>query len=526
MRTLLLALVLTILAGPAGAQQRAPGKGSGVALVVVIAVDQLRPDYYRTFDRQFTGGFRRLIDHAALFERGRQYHAITETAPGHSTVLSGREPYRTGIVNNSNGVEDAAAPVLGNPQAPGASPRRFLGTTLFDWMLAKDPETRQLAVSRKDRGAILMTGRAKGQVYWFGNGRFTTSSYYADSLPGWVETFNARRSAERLAGTTWNLLLPPDSYAERDDQPYEVGGVENVFPQPLPATAEETARRFSEFPWMDSLIAEFALEGVNRLALGKRGKPDLLTVSFSTTDAVGHEYGPDSRELHDHLLRLDRWLGRFLDSLAVLVPAESTVVVLTADHGVQPLPELTRARGRPAQRIWLSDVADTAEARLARRYRTDFELIFDSGLLSADTAAMSARGIRVDSVASALAKAARRPGVLRVYTPATLRSAPASEREAVLWRNQLPAGFGWLIVAAIEPGYVWSTPNRTAGEHGSTADLDVTVPIAFMGKGIRPARITRPVRTVDIAPTLASMLGITPTERLDGQVLAEVTKGR
>ena len=239
-------------------------------------------------------------------------------------------------------------------------------------------------------------------------------------------------------------------------------------------------------------------------------------MSFSTTDAVGHEYGPDSRELHDQLLRLDRWLGRFLDSLAVLVPAESTLVVLTADHGVQPL---------PAQRIGLSDLAASAEEQLAR-YRTDFDLIFDSGLLSADTAAMSARGIRVDSVASTLAKAARRPGVLRVYTPATLRAAPASEREAVLWRNQLPTRFGWLIVAAIEPGYVWSTPDRTAAEHGSTADLDVTVPIAFMGKGIRPARITRPVRTVDIAPTLASLLGITPTEQLDGQVLAEVTKGR
>ncbi len=517
MRSLLIALALAVLSAPCNAQRSGTGNGPGVALVVVIAVDQFRPDYFRTYDRQFTGGFRRLIDQAALFERGRQYHAITETAPGHSTMLSGREPYRTGIVNNTNGVEDAAAPVLGNPDAPGASPRRFLGTTLFDWMLAKDPEARQLAVSRKDRGAILMIGRAKGQVYWFGGGRFSTSRYYADSLPEWVDAFNARRSAERLAGTTWNLLLPSSAYAERDDPPYERGGKENVFPHPLPATAEETARRFSEFPWMDSLTAEFALEGVNRLGLGKRGKPDLLTVSFSTTDAVGHEYGPDSRELHDQLLRLDRWLGRFLDSLAVLVPAESTLVVLTADHGVQPL---------PAQRIWLSDLAASAEEQLARRYRTDFDLIFDSGLLSADTAAMSARGIRVDSVASALAKAARRPGILRVYTPATLRAAPASEREAVLWRNQMPPRFGWLIVAAIEPGYVWSTPDRTAAEHGSTADLDVTVPIAFMGKGIRPTRITRPVRTVDIAPTLASLLGITPTEQLDGQVLAEVTKGR
>jgi arylsulfatase A-like enzyme len=193
--------------------------------------------------------------------------------------------------------------------------------------------------------------------------------------------------------------------------------------------------------------------------------------------------------------------------------------VLTADHGVQPLP-------RPARRISLGDLASAAGTELSRRYRMDFNLVFDSGLLSADTTAMSARGLNVDSVAAAVATAARRPGVLRVYTPKTLGAAPDSDREASLWRNQLPPGFGWLLLAAIEPGYVWSAPDRTAAEHGSTAELDVTVPVAFMGKGIRGARITRPVRTVDIAPTLAVLLGLAPTERLDGQVLAEVTNAR
>ena len=381
MRILAGCLLLGLLSGPLAAQQRAADKGRGVALVVVIAVDQLRPDYFRTYDRQFTGGLRRLIDQAVLFERGQQYHAITETAPGHSTMLSGREPYSTGILNNTNGVEDAAAPVLGNPGAPGASPRRFLGTTLFDWMLAVDPKARQLAVSRKDRGAILMTGRAKGQVYWFGDGRFSTSRYYAEQLPDWVGAFNARRSAERLAGATWNLLLPASSYAERDDQPFERGGVDNVFPHRLPDTAEETARRFAYFPWMDSLTAEFALEGVRQLGLGKRGRPDLLTVSFSTTDAVGHEFGPDSRELHDHLLRLDRWLGKFLDSLALLVPAREHPgrahrrprgAVAAGIHPGQSREEGAAGRaGRSGRHVG---------GELAQRYRTDFGLTFDSGL--------------------------------------------------------------------------------------------------------------------------------------------------
>ena len=505
------------------APTRAQAQRRDIALVVLVAVDQLRPDYLRTFDRQFTGGFRRLLDRGAVFEQGRQLHAITETAPGHATMLSGRHPARTGIVSNEHGVEDPLAPFLGNPHVIGASPRNFRGTTLFDWMLAGDPGVRVLSVSRKDRGAILPVGRARGEVYWSFDGRFATSRYYADTLPDWVEAFNARRSAERLAGSVWTLLRPESAYPEPDDPPFENGGRSQTFPHPLPAGAVETAQRLGSFPWMDSLTIEFALDGVRHLELGRRGRPDLLSVSLSTTDAVGHQYGPDSRELHDHLLRLDRWLGRFLDSLAVLVPGQRTVVALTADHGVQPLPEWSRAHGRPAARLWLGDLASRAGQALARRYRMDFGLRFDAGLLAADTLALHARGVNVDSLARALAGAVRgRPGIRRVFTPASLRAAPADDPEAILWRNQLPAGFGWLLAGVIEPGYVWSLPDRTLAQHGSTAPLDLTVPIAFLGPGIRPQRSTRVVRTVDIAPTLAAFIGVTPTEALDGRVLPEI----
>lgn len=526
----LLAALLLLLPAPAIAQRRTVPTRSdaGIALVVVIAVDQLRPDQLRAYARQFTGGFRRLLDRSTLYELGQQQHAITETAPGHSTMLSGRTPAHTGIVSNEHGVTDPLAPVVGNPRVPGASPRNFRGTTLYDWMLAADPATRQLSVSRKDRSAILMTGRARGEVYWYHDGAFTTSQYYADTLPDWVEAFNARRGPQRMAGRSWTLLRADSLYRERDDQPFEHGGQDVTFPHRLPADAEETARLFRYYPWMDSLTAEFALEGVRRRGLGRRGRPDLLTVSFSTTDAVGHDFGPDSREVHDHLLRLDRWLGAFLDSLAVLVPAERTIVALTADHGVQPLPEWSRSAGRAkGGRVSLGDLAHGTGAALARRWRHDFRVVFDGGLISADTGALRARGLDVDSLSSVIAaQARRRPGVRRVYTPASLRAAPASDREAMLWRNQLPADFQWLICAAIEPGYVWSDPGETHAQHGSTAELDVLVPILFMGKDIRAERPRRPARTVDIAPTLAALLGIRPTEPLDGGVLPEVVRRR
>ncbi|MGH7534435.1 MAG: alkaline phosphatase family protein, partial [Gemmatimonadales bacterium] len=317
-------------------------------------------------------------------------------------------------------------------------------------------------------------------------------------------------------------------YAEPDAVPYENGGEEPSFPHRLPTEPLAAARNLIYFPWMDSLIGAFALEGARQLGLGRRTGPDLLAVSFSTTDEVGHRYGPDSRELHDHLIRLDRWLGWFLDSLATLVPAERTVVVLTADHGVQSFPEIARQAGvRGAGRVWLGDVAARMGSDLAARYRLDFQLRFDRGLIAADTVAMHARGIPVDSLAATLARAARsRPGVARVFTPATLPAAPPGDREATLWKNQIPAGFGWLLCAANEPGYLWSSPGRTQADHGSTAPADVTVPIAFLGAGIRPARLDRPVRTVDIPPTLAALIGVRPTEALDGVVLPEIVGPR
>ena len=182
-------------------------------------------------------------------------------------------------------------------------------------MVARDSGTRALSVSRKDRGAILPIGPARGELYWYHGAGFTTSRYYTDTLPAWVRDFNARREPERLAGALWSLRLPPASYAEPDTMPLENGGRDFVFPHQLPSNPDSAAAALINFPWMDSLTLGLALEGVRALRLGTRASPDLLTISLSTTDAVGHAFGPDSRELHDHLLWLDLWLGQFLDSL-------------------------------------------------------------------------------------------------------------------------------------------------------------------------------------------------------------------
>src|SRR6266550_115631 len=285
-------LLVGLIASTAAPQART---ASGPKLVVFITVDAMRADYLPRFERQLTGGFGRLYRGGAFFTNAFQDHAITETAPGHSATMSGRFPVHTGIVTNTAGVNDTTVSLV-DASGLGASPFRFRGSTLVDWLIAKDPRTRVLSVSRKDRAAILPIGKSKQPVFWYApNGNFTTSTYYASSLPDWVKGFNARRLPASYAGRAWRLLLPDTAYSEPDSVPAEANGVGFLFPHLEPGTPDSAAMASGEFPWMDDITLQFALAGVNALNLGAGPQTDVLSISLSTTDAVGHHYGPDSR---------------------------------------------------------------------------------------------------------------------------------------------------------------------------------------------------------------------------------------
>src|SRR2546422_7888560 len=334
-------------------------------LVVVITVDQLRADYFTRWKSQLTGGLGQLANEGAFFTDGYQDHAVTETAPGHSTILSGLWPAHTGIISNLQGVQDSLAPLLGTT-GPGASPRHSRGPTLVDGLKAADPNARALSVSRKDRGAILPIGQSKEQVYWYQSGLFATSRYYADSLPSWVQAFNARRLPFKAANTVWSLLLPDSAYKEADNELWENGGTGVVFPHRLPLDSVQAAAAVVGMPAMDSLTLLFALEGFEALRLGRKGT-DILAVSLSTTDAVGHAFGPDSREIHDQVLRLDHYLAWFLKRLIDRVGRDNMVIVLTADHGVTAFPERTRAKtGAAAYRVLLDTLITAVNRDLDR----------------------------------------------------------------------------------------------------------------------------------------------------------------
>lgn len=492
-------------------------------LVVQITVDQLRPDYLDRYKDQFTGGLARLLKNGAFFTNAYHDHATTETAPGHATLWSGRFPAHTGVVLNEIGVADPQSPLLFG-RGGGASPYRFRGSALFDWIRTRDQFSKALSVSRKDRGAILPLGRAKQNVYWYSlDGRFTTSRYYGDTMPTWVQQFNAKMSAQRFLGAKWELLLPAAQYSEKDSVPVESQGKDFVFPHVVPTDARTGYNDLTEYPFMDEYTVDFALAGVNALELGKGPSTDVLAVSLSTTDAVGHRYGPDSREIHDQVLRVDRQLGRLIDSLYKMRDSTKIIFALGADHGVTPFPELAFPGTDPARgRVNPTPIIDAARSALAARGVEGDALLLQAGIVSLDRRRLAARGVNYDSTVTALRSALLKlPGMLRVDRVTTLAAdAKKGDKFARRWLHSVPHDMGAVLTVTFKEGYYWYTTRYAT--HGTPHDLDAHIPMLFMGPMFKAGRFAQPVRSVDIAPTLAEAVGVEPIEPIDGRILTEL----
>ena len=531
------------------------------ALVVVVVVDQMRGDYLQRWQGQWQGGFARLLTQGAVFPHGFQEHAITSTAPGHSTILSGRDPARTRIYDNQHGVRDTTAPLVGGVEGPGASPFRFRGTTLVDWMWQSDSNLRVLSIAGKDRAAILTVGTRRTAVFWTLRGRLTTSTYYAESLPSWATAWNERRGAEKLAGRSWALLLPDSAYPEPDDAEGEDREGSRVFPHTFSNDSGKATALVGDTPWSDSLVLDAALTGARAMGLGQREHPDVLVLGLSATDLIGHQFGPDSREVHDQLLRADQWLGWFLDSLATMVPAQRTIIALSSDHGVSRIPEVAQARGETGGRASLGPLLREVNRRLGLSKEDSTALTESEGLILGNPAGLREMKVSPESLATTLLTAVWRvPGVKDAWTPATLAGAIPSSRDAARWSRTIPSGppspgvaapppggargeppgppghgparegdasgsggLPWFVAASLKPGWVWGgTPGHA--DHGTTSDDDASVPIVFLGPGIRRGIFRDTVLTVDIAPTLAHLLGLEVPRRVDGRRIRRVSQ--
>ena len=525
MRRLLFAVFALLLAtvGPAPA---APDTSTDLRLIVLIAVDQFRYDYLTRFRDQYQDGLQRLLTEGAVFTDANLEHYPTVTAIGHATMLSGATPSVSGIVGNDwfdrasgksvSSVSDPSVTLLG-AEGTGSSPHRLLVSTVGDElkMAAKaergSPEApRVIGLSLKDRSAILPAGRTADAAYWWDtkSGNFVTSSYYAPDAPAWVAAFNARKMAATWAGRPWTLITAPATVLRR--MPEEAGGALN------------TAVYGS--PFGNELLLEFATEAVTRERLGQRGVTDLLSVSLSSNDAVGHTFGPASPQVRDMAIRTDRILGALLSRLDRLVGLRHTLIALTADHGVAPLPETLQARAMPGGRITSKDLFDPIQQGLARAYGEGQWVLGTSGtspyLNEALIAQLKADPAQVRRDVARIA--AGLPHVARVYTRDQLMNGAVQDdrvgRRILRGFNAARSGD---VEILLEPYWIRQATGTT---HGTPYNYDAHIPLILMGPAIKAGEYSAPVALNDLAPTLATLARVEIPSGSAGRVLTEAIR--
>lgn len=494
------------------------------ALMVLVVVDQLRGDLLEEYDSLFSGGFRRLYDQGLRFTRATHDHAKTATAAGHATLGTGVFPARNGIVDNEwlerdqDGwrsvycLEDTLSHILGFPAMEGRSPANLLRSGLADWVQEADSGARVVAVSRKDRAAIGMAARARGHVYWIteNQAQFVTSRYYADAYPAWVERFNLEEMPRIFGDSVWEQTMAPQARARsrRDTVAYEGDGVHTSFPHRFAEEGGDPTRPGALNRWAyqqihpDAAVAAFAGEAAVELALGQDQATDFLALSFSQTDAIGHDYGPFSREQLENLIHLDRLLGRLMDLLDETVGEGRWVMALTADHGALAVPEYLAEQGEAGSRPTAQDLSDLRAIFQAHQGREGDPLEVANALVA------DLEGL---------------PFVADAFPIVDMTGGPPPDSFSVLFRNSFhPDRWHWgyrsqgsgVLFRFIEAFYPDPTPRGTG--HGSPYYYDRHVPLIFFGAGVEKGVSEASVRSVDIAPTLAHLAGIPMPTDLDG----------
>ncbi len=517
-----------------GVAESQANSAPGPSLLLLISVDQMRADYLARFGPSFRGGFRRLLDEGAVYTNAYHGHAITATAPGHAALLSGLHPRDSGIVDNTwydrvlgrreRASSDPDYRLIGMSvpdDGPGGSPRQFKGTSLVGWLKTHDPRSQAVSISRKDRTAVLTAPEAE-HVYWFHpSGAFVTSTYYRDALPRWVAAFNERDWLGRHLGGYWELSRPESAYrgSRADDYDGERGarGFGNVFPHPLPADRQPLGTRIQTTPFMDEATLELGEVAIDALRLGADDAIDVLALGLSSTDAIGHAFGPYSREIHDHMLRLDLLLADFFDHVDGAVGLDRTLIVLTSDHGVVRLPEYSRELGEEAERVRMRDIIGGIDDALADELGGEGWFTNHSyGWLHLDREQAAEIGADSRAVVARAAEYLRSlDSVAALFTRAELLAdrQPADELEAFARRSFYADRSGDLYLVH-RPYSLWEV--GSAANHQSPYPYDRHVPLIVSGAGIASGTFERPVAIIDIAPTLGGFLGLEVPEGLEG----------
>jgi predicted AlkP superfamily pyrophosphatase or phosphodiesterase len=516
-------------------------------LVVVMVIDGLPAEQLQRYRGQFgQGGLRRLMEQGASFTNAHQAHGITVTAIGHTAVLSGAYPYRHGIIGNNwidaKGrlvycTEDARYRYIGEEttEHDGTSPALLRVDTLGDQLrYASGNRSKVVAVSGKDRGAILLAGKT-GTAYMFMDktGDFASSTYYMNEHPAWVERYKAAKPQDRYYAKSWKPLLADSAYADDAPDPAPSLKSPNRFPftfySESGAPSSDYYTRLKASPAVDELTLDFARAAIEGEGLGSNasGATDLLGISLSGHDYVNHAYGPESRMSHDHLQQIDRQIAAFFSYLDKRIGMDNVLVVLTADHGFANTAEFSQGRHMDAARIDPKPLMAKLEAALAERFRVA-GLVRNSYLpeVYLDYAAIERNKLSRAEVEDAAARfLLAQPGIAEVFTRTQMEAGIASKsRLAALmqraWNRDLSGDL--MVVAA---PYTSFGSGDSGATHGTPYNYDTNVPLLMMGgRWIRPGAQAQYTEVVDIAPTLAQILHLRPPAAAEGRVLTEALR--
>lgn len=531
-------LVLFALIGSKGYSQN----NKKPKLIIGITVDQMRYDYIGRFWAHYEeGGFKKLVEKGYFLANTHYNHMPTYTGVGHATIGTGAGPNIHGIAGNGwydrstkkmvYCVDDAGVATVGSDSNEGKySPINLKSNTFSDQLKASNPNSKSIGIALKDRGAILPVGFNANAAYWFdgSNGKFITSSYYMDKLPEYMDEFNSRKLVDKFLSSPWGLLLPIEKYQfkDMDNMPYEgkLKGEElPVFPHDLPGIKDANSPELiNQTPFGNTITFDLAKTIIENEGLGEDQDTDFLSISLSSPDYIGHVFGPNSLEIEDMYVRLDREIASFLSLIEEKVGKDNILIFLTSDHGVS---DITGLSGTNAEYLNTTRLDSILRAGSKQKFGVDLVERITNDQIYISREILLTSGLNKDQVERDLSDILLiQNGITGVVLPnqrICLTDESICER-AYNGHDSKRSGDIFFIKT---PGWLDSYNVRGGTTHGSPFPYDTHVPLIWYGAGIQEGISHKLVHVKDIAPTLSSLMGISYPNGATGQPIEQVLDG-
>jgi predicted AlkP superfamily pyrophosphatase or phosphodiesterase len=514
-------------------------------LVVGIVVDQMRYDFlYRYSEKYTSGGFKRLMNEGFNCRNNHYDYAPTVTAAGHAAIFTGSVPAIDGIIGNEwfnkkSGkvvycVEDTSVRTIGSDSKAGLmSPKNLLVSTITDQLrIANNFQSKTIGIALKDRGSILPAGHTANAAYWFDskNGAWITSTFYMNDLPQWVKDFNGLKMPQKYMAEGWKTLLPMEQYTEStaDNQPYEAklsGEKTPTFPHELAAQAGVNLLEvIRTTPFGNTLTKDFALAAIQNENLGKSPKTDFLTISFSSPDYVGHSFGPNSIEIEDTYLRLDKDIAEILTSLDNNLGRGNYLVFLSADHGVADVPGFAQSQKMPAGVLDASVSSKEVKAALKNAFgEGEFIRAEDNSQIYLNDSLLKAKALSYAQIHAVVRETLlKRDDVADVVDLHNLGNTTLPDYQLSYVKNGLNPRRSGDIMIVLNPS--WFTGRKQGTTHGTLYRYDTHVPLLFYGWKVKTGETTTRTHISDIAPTVADFLNILEPNGSIGNVIGGIKK--